>query len=140
MNSLLAFAVLFAWGKCLSPACGSLWELPKMITKVTGKNALLHYSFYGCYCGLGGEGQPKDATDRCCQLHDTCYNNLLSYRCNAKMQVYHYDWRSSSPSCRQRSWCAQLSCECDHSLALCLKQSIGSYSKRYRFYPKHRCR
>ncbi|KAM6236312.1 basic phospholipase A2 CoaTx-II-like isoform 1-T1 [Spheniscus humboldti] len=138
MNSLLAFAVLFAWG--LSPACGSLWELPKMITKVTGKNALLHYSFYGCYCGLGGEGQPKDATDRCCQLHDTCYNNLLSYRCNAKMQVYHYDWRSSSPSCRQRSWCAQLSCECDHSLALCLKQSIGSYSKRYRFYPKHRCR
>ncbi|KAF1483335.1 hypothetical protein FQV17_0015139, partial [Megadyptes antipodes antipodes] len=140
MNSLLAFAVLFAWGKCLSPACGSLWELPKMITKVTGKNALLHYSFYGCYCGLGGKGQPKDATDRCCQLHDTCYNNLLSYRCNAKMQVYHYDWHSSSPSCRQRSWCAQLSCECDHSLALCLKQSIGSYSKRYRFYPKHCCR
>ncbi|KAF1669248.1 PA2HB phospholipase, partial [Pygoscelis papua] len=138
MNSLLAFAVLFAWG--LSPACGSLWELAKMITKVTGKNALLHYSFYGCYCGLGGKGQPKDATDRCCQLHDTCYNNLLSYRCNAKMQVYHYDWHSSSPSCRQRSWCAQLSCECDHSLALCLKRSIGSYSKRYRFYPKCWCR
>lgn len=38
------------------------------------------------------------------------------------------------------SWCAQLTCECDRSLALCLKQSIGSYSKRYRFYPKHRCR
>ncbi|KFW67978.1 Basic phospholipase A2 vurtoxin, partial [Pygoscelis adeliae] len=54
----------------------SLWELAKMITKVTGKNALLHYSFYGCYCGLGGKGKPKDATDRCCQLHDTCYNNL----------------------------------------------------------------
>ncbi|NXV89281.1 PA2BA Phospholipase, partial [Calonectris borealis] len=140
MNSLLAFAVLFAWGKFLSPARGSLWELHKMITKATGKNALLHYSSYGCYCGLGGKGQPKDATDRCCQLHDTCYDNLLSYRCNAKVQRYRYGWHSGSPSCREGSWCAQLSCECDRSLALCLKRSVRSYSKRYHFYPKHRCR
>uniref|UniRef100_A0A8C8B004 Phospholipase A2 n=1 Tax=Otus sunia TaxID=257818 RepID=A0A8C8B004_9STRI len=117
MNSLLAFAVLFAWG--LSPAPGSLWNLHKMITKTTGRNALLHYSSYGCYCGWGGKGQPKDATDRCCQRHDTCYNNLLSYHCNAKTQGYHYGWRRGSPSCRRSSWCAQLSCECDRSLPRC---------------------
>uniref|UniRef100_A0A8D0EQZ4 Phospholipase A2 n=1 Tax=Strix occidentalis caurina TaxID=311401 RepID=A0A8D0EQZ4_STROC len=137
MNSLLAFTVLFAWG--LSPAHGSLWNLNKMITKTTGKNALLHYSSYGCYCGWGGKGQPKDATDRCCQQHDTCYNNLQSYHCNAKIQGYHYGWRRGSPSCSKSSWCAQLSCECDRSLALCLKQNIWTYSKRYLFYPKHRC-
>ncbi|XP_075577825.1 acidic phospholipase A2 PLA-1 [Pelecanus crispus] len=138
MNSLLAFAVLFAWG--LSPAHGSLWDLYKMITKATGKNALLHYSFYGCYCGLGGKGKPKDATDRCCQLHDTCYNSLLSYHCNAKMRGYRYDWHEGSPSCREDSSCARFSCECDRSFVLCLKRGVGSYSKRYRFYPKHRCR
>ncbi|XP_030363732.1 basic phospholipase A2 Cdr-13-like [Strigops habroptila] len=138
MNSLLAFAVLIAWA--LSPAHGSLWDLQKMITKVTGKNALLHYSFYGCYCGFGGRGQPKDATDRCCQLHDACYNSLLRHHCNASVQSYRYDWSSSSPSCRKGSWCSQLSCECDRSLALCLKRSIGSYRRRLQFYPKHWCR
>ncbi|XP_054705981.1 basic phospholipase A2 homolog Pgo-K49-like isoform X3 [Grus americana] len=137
MNSLLAFTVLFALG--LSPARGSLWDLHKLITKVTGKDALLHYSFYGCYCGLGGKGQPKDATDKCCQLHDTCYDSLLRYHCNAKVQGYHYGWHGSSPFCKGSSWCARLSCECDRSLALCLKRSIGSYSKRYRFYLKHWC-
>ncbi|KAM9521394.1 LOW QUALITY PROTEIN: basic phospholipase A2 Cdr-13-like [Guaruba guarouba] len=162
MNPLLAFAALVVWA--LSPAHGSLWDLHKMITKATGKNALLHYSFYGCYCGLGGEGQPKDATDRCCQLHDTCYDSLWSHHCDAKVQSYLYDWTSSSPSCSvepwqtgchpppklgvtqgsplpagKGSWCSQLSCECDRSLALCLKRSIGSYRRRHRFYPRHGC-
>lgn len=48
----------------LSPARGSLWDLHDMISKGTGKNALLYYASYGCYCGLGGRGQPKDPTDR----------------------------------------------------------------------------
>lgn len=48
----------------LSPAHGDLLQLHQMISEATGKNALLHYGFYGCYCGLRGQGQPKDATDR----------------------------------------------------------------------------
>ncbi|XP_069730609.1 basic phospholipase A2 homolog blK-PLA2-like [Phaenicophaeus curvirostris] len=138
MNSLLACVVLLAWG--LSPAGGSLWELQKMITEATGKKSWLHYSFYGCYCGLGGKGNPKDATDRCCQVHDACYGSLLGYHCDAKKQRFHYSWSGNSLSCRNDFWCAQNSCECDRSLALCLKRSVRSYSKRYLFYPKHRCR
>lgn len=42
---------------------GSLLNLMWMIEEVTGKNALINYAFYGCYCGWGGHGTPKDATD-----------------------------------------------------------------------------
>ncbi|NWH58077.1 PA2BN phospholipase, partial [Geococcyx californianus] len=124
----------------LSPAYGSLWELQGVITKATGKNALFYYSSYGCYCGWGGKGEPKDATDRCCQLHDTCYENLLRYHCDAKTRRYRYSWHANSLSCSKGSWCAQHSCECDRGLALCLKASGGSYNKRYRFYLKRWCR
>ncbi|NXC24265.1 PA2GD phospholipase, partial [Campylorhamphus procurvoides] len=124
----------------LSPAHGNLFQLNNMITRATGKAAWLYYNFYGCYCGLGGEGQPKDDSDRCCQLHDTCYLNVLNDGCNAYRQSYHYSWSHDILSCGEGSWCAQLTCECDRSLALCLRRNVGSYNKRYQFYPNYRCK
>ncbi|NXA41851.1 PA2G5 phospholipase, partial [Eudromia elegans] len=120
-------------------AHGSLWELQSMITEATGRSAVQYYAFYGCYCGLGGHGQPRDGTDWCCQRHDACYNSLLQHRCNAKKQRYRYSWHGGSPVCVKGSWCASLSCECDRSLALCLRQHLGTYRDAFRFYPRHAC-
>lgn len=45
-------------------AGGSVLELERMIRAATGRSALLSYSWYGCFCGIGGSGSPVDATDR----------------------------------------------------------------------------
>ncbi|XP_031469124.1 basic phospholipase A2 Cdr-13-like, partial [Phasianus colchicus] len=123
-----------------SLAGGSLWQLQQVVTKLTGKNAILYYSSYGCYCGVGGQGQPKDATDRCCQLHDACYDSLQKYHCNAKLQYYQYSWHSNRLTCNRDSWCPQMSCECDRSLGLCLQRSAKSHNRRYLLYLKSKCR
>uniref|UniRef100_A0A8C3N852 Phospholipase A2 n=1 Tax=Geospiza parvula TaxID=87175 RepID=A0A8C3N852_GEOPR len=126
---------------CLFPAHGSLLQLHQMISEATGKNAFLYYGFYGCYCGLGGRGQPKDATDRCCQLHDACYNNLLRYHCDGVPSPPRLGLTLGSPrAAGQGSRCSFLSCECDRSLALCLRRSARSYRQRYRLYPNWLCR
>lgn len=48
----------------LLPAGTSVLELERMIRVATGKSALLSYSWYGCFCGIGGSGTPVDPTDR----------------------------------------------------------------------------
>ncbi|XP_026965720.1 phospholipase A2 group V isoform X1 [Sagmatias obliquidens] len=88
MKGLLTLAWFLA---CSVPAVpGSLLQLKVMIEKVTRKPALMSYGFYGCYCGWGGQGTPKDCTDWCCWMHDHCYARLEKKGCNALTQVYRY--------------------------------------------------
>uniref|UniRef100_A0A8C0C930 Phospholipase A2 n=1 Tax=Balaenoptera musculus TaxID=9771 RepID=A0A8C0C930_BALMU len=58
--ALLCMLVVFAG---VIPAQGGIQDLSKMIRRVTGKRAIFSYLSYGCHCGFGGKGQPKDATD-----------------------------------------------------------------------------
>ncbi|XP_006031561.1 phospholipase A2, membrane associated-like [Alligator sinensis] len=137
MKHLFALSVLFAFG--MTEAHGNLWQLQSMIEQVTGKNAILDYAFYGCYCGLGGKGRPKDPTDRCCEMHDSCYSRLKNYSCFPKKVSYKYYSSHGSVLCGYGSWCTEQSCDCDKRLVLCLKKNLYSYNKKYRFYLKMTC-
>ena len=48
----------------VAPAEADILDLNEMVRQVTGKIPIFFYSSYGCYCRSGGQGQPRDATDR----------------------------------------------------------------------------
>ncbi|XP_053777125.1 phospholipase A2, membrane associated isoform X2 [Desmodus rotundus] len=97
MKTLLLLALTMAFG--LLQTHGDLLDFRKMIRLVTGKEAMSSYSFYGCHCGLGGKGSPKDATDRCCATHDCCYYRLQKRGCRTKSLSYKFAYRKGQITC-----------------------------------------
>ncbi|XP_065431469.1 basic phospholipase A2 sphenotoxin subunit B-like [Chrysemys picta bellii] len=137
MRLLLALAVLISCSEFM--VHGSLLEFRKMIKQATGKSALPNYTSYGCHCGVGGKGMPKDATDWCCLHHDCCYSQLMAQKCHVKTERYHYTYRTGVITCGPDSWCKRSICECDKTAALCMKRNLQSYNKKYRFYSNIKC-
>ncbi|KAL7292025.1 hypothetical protein TKK_0014309 [Trichogramma kaykai] len=104
-------------------------HLYNMILCATGCNPLA-YKGYGCYCGFLGSGYPMDGIDRCCKMHDWCYDAtecpmFIEYFVPYYWKCYrgykpicaieHGDWGSSGS-------CAQRLCECDRTFAECLRR------------------
>ncbi|XP_074162151.1 basic phospholipase A2 VRV-PL-VIIIa-like [Sminthopsis crassicaudata] len=138
MKIVLLLAVLMACG--LSEVQGALRQFGDMIGEITGKNALLNYGFYGCYCGWKGKGTPKDATDRCCFTHDCCYLKLMKKGCKPKTQDYNYKYQSGSIICGSGTSCQKAICACDKAAAYCMKKNLGSYRLLYRHLPNSLCK
>ncbi|KAM7362210.1 uncharacterized protein ACRADG_013005 isoform 2-T2 [Cochliomyia hominivorax] len=102
--------------------------LYSMIKCSTGCEPLV-YKGYGCYCGFLGDGIPTDGIDRCCRLHDKCYehSNCISY-----LEYFvPYVWKCyrGKPLCAidHGEWggpqsCAARLCHCDLRLSRCLRQ------------------
>uniref|UniRef100_A0A8C5Q7C1 Phospholipase A2 n=1 Tax=Leptobrachium leishanense TaxID=445787 RepID=A0A8C5Q7C1_9ANUR len=115
----------------------SILNFGHMIHKVTGKNAL-SYAFYGCYCGIGGYGYPRDNTDGCCHTHDCCYKHLEQIGCKPKTKDYKFHVVHGNVLCgdRKNDFCAIRSCQCDSMAAICFQVHRSSYSPTYAFYAK----
>ncbi|CAL7938676.1 unnamed protein product [Xylocopa violacea] len=104
-------------------------HLYNMVVCATGCNPLA-YKGYGCYCGFLGSGYVIDGIDRCCKMHDWCYD---ATECAMFSEYFvPYYWRcyhGYKPVCavEHGNWggsgsCAQRLCECDRSFAECLKR------------------
>ncbi|XP_025968278.2 phospholipase A2, membrane associated-like [Dromaius novaehollandiae] len=139
MKNLLLFAALLVCEP--PPARGSVLELKRMVKSTTGRSALLSYSWYGCFCGIGGRGTPVDATDWCCHAHDCCYRKLRESKCRPLITPYEFDIADGDVTCGdEQSWCKSEICQCDKKVASCLASALHSYNKSYRFYFKLKCR
>ncbi|XP_065277203.1 group IIE secretory phospholipase A2-like [Emys orbicularis] len=111
-----------------------------MTKQMTGKNALLNYNGYGCYCGLGGSKQPLDATDWCCHAHDCCYEKMLARGCDPKLESYSYSIQSGNIACSGKTVCQKQTCDCDKAAAMCFQRTAHTFRRKYLYYPNILCK
>ncbi|XP_049624849.1 group 10 secretory phospholipase A2-like [Suncus etruscus] len=98
----------------------------------------LAYLDYGCYCGKGGFGEPKDETDWCCRLHDCCYKNASSACTIPNLTPYSWECVDQTVQCTPtEDKCQEMLCKCDQEFGQCLVQA--SYSTKYYFYSQLFC-
>ncbi|KAK1897749.1 Phospholipase A2 major isoenzyme [Dissostichus eleginoides] len=104
------------------------------------------YADYGCFCGKGGSGTPVDDVDRCCQVHDMCYNDAMQHpECwfiinNPYTELYSYscDKPNKKVSCgSDNNACEMFICECDRKAAECL--GVSPWNPEYNHLPSDRC-
>ncbi|XP_020754843.1 phospholipase A2, membrane associated-like [Odocoileus virginianus] len=137
MKTLLLLAVTMAIG--LLQVHGTMADFQKMIKFTTGKEPLTSYGFYGCHCGAGSRGTPKDATDWCCRAHDCCYENLKKRGCRTTFQSYNFIFQRGQIVCGDQDFCKRRLCQCDKTAADCLDRNRRTYNKNLQYYNNLLC-
>ncbi|XP_037113790.1 phospholipase A2 isoform X2 [Syngnathus acus] len=108
----------------------ALWQFANMIKCAQpGVNPLM-YNGYGCWCGFGGTGTPRDDLDRCCYAHDKCYeSSRKSPGCGSiadlpYVLVYDFSCSDNQVTCpATNDKCQAAVCECDRVAAHCFEQA-----------------
>ncbi|KAJ0019551.1 hypothetical protein NQD34_007120 [Periophthalmus magnuspinnatus] len=128
----------------------AVWQFRAMILcTMPDSFPILDYTDYGCYCGLGGSGEPVDELDRCCQIHDQCYSDAMQHKdCwpildNPYTHKYHYscDKTTKTLTCLSKEKngpCEQFICECDRKAAICF--AGAGYNEENAHLPSDRCK
>ncbi|GCC17740.1 hypothetical protein chiPu_0017665 [Chiloscyllium punctatum] len=114
----------------------SILDLIGMIQCSTGSS--ISYLMYGCYCGIGGKGWPRDSTDWCCFTHDCCYGKAERAGCRPKSESYNWYCIYGAARCGDFfDYCERMICECDMELSNCLRRNV--YRKKYALWPNFLC-
>ncbi|XP_041792422.1 phospholipase A2 [Chelmon rostratus] len=89
-----------------------------------------NYNEYGCWCGVGGRGTPRDEVDMCCKVHDNCYEtSRKTPGCTALVDLpyiitYDYTCSAQQVTCSaSNNKCQAAVCECDRVAAHCFAQA-----------------
>ncbi|XP_015498143.2 phospholipase A2-like [Parus major] len=126
-----------ALGKSHSLHTRGIIELAGAITCGTGRSPLA-YIGYGCYCGLGGRGWPRDKTDWCCHRHDCCYDTAEKEGCNPKVQRYQWVCEQNTVRCDNLTdRCEKMVCLCDQEAAKCW--GAAPYNPHFILWPDFLC-
>uniref|UniRef100_A0A8C6T7I4 Phospholipase A2 n=1 Tax=Neogobius melanostomus TaxID=47308 RepID=A0A8C6T7I4_9GOBI len=114
-----------------------LLELAGAIKCSTGRSAF-SYMTYGCYCGLGGQGWPRDKADWCCHRHDCCYGDAEALGCKPRHEnISFQSMYERSIFYFNKDKCEESLCKCDRDAAKCLRRA--PYNRRYTFWPDFMC-
>ncbi|KAG8136774.1 hypothetical protein E2320_005332 [Naja naja] len=98
----------------------------------------LAYVSYGCYCGPGGRGWPKDETDWCCHRHDCCYDFAQQQGCHPITDRYKWTCQDNTVICDAvLDRCQNIICQCDKEASQCWR--FAPFNKRYIFWPNYLC-
>ncbi|XP_053161883.1 phospholipase A2-like isoform X2 [Hemicordylus capensis] len=124
-------------GKTHSLQKRGLLEVAGAIKCGTGRSPLA-YLGYGCYCGLGGKGWPRDKTDWCCHVHDCCYGLAEDQGCNPKTWRYKWTCKHNTVVCDSTlDRCQKIMCQCDREATKCWRSA--TFNQRYIFWPNFLC-
>ncbi|XP_036595487.1 group 10 secretory phospholipase A2-like [Trichosurus vulpecula] len=81
----------------------------------------LAYMSYGCYCGIGGSGWPRDRAEWCCQNFGCCYSKVEEAVCFPTMERYNWECRDQRLGFGANlNKCQEIMYKCDKEIAHCL--------------------
>uniref|UniRef100_A0A3Q3RAS7 Phospholipase A2 n=1 Tax=Monopterus albus TaxID=43700 RepID=A0A3Q3RAS7_MONAL len=115
-----------------------LIELAGAIKCSTGRSALA-YMMYGCYCGLGGQGWPRDRAD-CSVVCSTNSQDFKGIRTSKQNKFHNLNEKTTCMffiADNLKDMCEKLQCKCDRDAAKCLRKA--PFIQKYAVWPDLLC-